>query len=79
MRIMRKNLNKLRDQCWKAAGTHIEHQDEIVTDLLANLGQQYANVKEMRWLQVAVANEMIDTMSTYADLDYFPDNYRPSR
>ncbi len=72
-----KKREQLTDQCWKAAATHIEREDTIVWDVCANMGQILANVKHMRWLQVQVANEMIDTMTTYAELDYFPDNYRP--
>jgi hypothetical protein len=69
-------MTALQLRCWRAARTHIEREDTLVHDLCDNLGQILANVKDMRWLQVAVANEMIDTMATYAKLPHFPDGTR---
>jgi hypothetical protein len=68
---MGKEKLTLREQCWRAAATHIERGDDLVYDLCSSIGQIFGNIKHMRMLRVMVANEMIDTMKKYATLEHF--------
>ena len=56
----------------KRAQKAIDKREELVYNVCAEHGQMLDNVKDMKWLLVAVANELIMTVKKWEDLDPIP-------
>jgi hypothetical protein len=63
------------DDVLVAAQRRIDRDDELVYDLCANRGQILANVKHLKWLHVAVAKELVNTVKKYENV-IIPENCR---